>query len=94
MSSISLVVTVIVISFVIIIGVLSYKNSRRKKFIVWGIITMFVLAHVLPVIIANAVATDYWGAAGIYIYLFIPIFLIGLIITLIGLFSRKQSNRK
>ncbi|RLQ92303.1 hypothetical protein [Falsibacillus albus] len=68
-------------------------KSERKKLIVWGIVTMVVIAPILSFllgIIFGVIVRSGFAAGGVMVIVFLITFLVGLI-TLISGLSKKES---
>ncbi|WP_018923984.1 hypothetical protein [Salsuginibacillus kocurii] len=79
---------------VIVTAFLLLKNQTKKlRFIIWGVTTMLVIAPLLSLAIGGSIARteeNMWAAGSIF-YIFPLIFGTGLIILIIGLFKEKGS---
>ena len=72
--------------------VLTVKKSVKRKFIVWGLITIFLFTPFLGWFISIQVAIaegDGFAAVAMMMILFPLFFLIGLILLLYGIFKKK-----
>ena len=82
-----------IIFFGVYLGfVLTVKKSVKRKFIVWGLITIFLFTPFLGWFISIQVAIaegDGFAAVAMMMILFPLFFLIGLILLLFGIFKKK-----
>ena len=82
-----------IIFFGVYLGfVLTLKKSVKRKFIVWGLITIFLFTPFLGWSISIQVAIaegDGFAAVAMMMILFPLFFLIGLILLLYGIFKKK-----
>ena len=82
-----------IIFFGVYLGfVLTVKKSVKRKFIVWGLITIFLFTPFLGWFISIQVAIaegDGFAAVAMMMILFPLFFLIGLILLLYGIFKKK-----
>ena len=71
--------------------ILTIKKSGKRKFIVWGLITIFIFAPFLGWLLSIVYAIkegDGFAGVGMMIILFPLFFIVGLIILGIGIFKK------
>lgn len=74
---------------------LSEGKSKKRKYIVWGITLMLVISPLLSFQIGltyGLIIKDLWAVPATIIILFSIGFIIGLIILLIGVFKKKETD--
>jgi len=74
---------------------LSEGKSKKRKFIVWGITLMLVISPFLSFGIGltyGFAVRDGWAIPGTIIILFPIGFIIGLIMLLVGVFKKKETD--
>lgn len=84
-------------SVIILLGVyfsvtFTKNQSLKKKYIIWGLVTMFILTPFVGWLISIAVAIavgDGFAGVGMMMLLLPTFFIIGLILTLIGIFKKS-----
>lgn len=72
----------------------SKGKTKKRKYIVWGITTMLVIAPLLSWLISISYGIsvgDGFAAIGLLMLLFPLIFLVGIILLVVGAFSKKQA---
>ena len=71
---------------------LSIGKTRKRKYIVWGIVTMIAIAPFLSFSIglSYAIMEENGWAALIMFYLFPIIFVVGLILMIVGIFKKLE----
>lgn len=87
--------------FVLIVSVLlAYQFSkgctRKKKYVIWGVTTMFIIAPGLSWLVSmgyGLMEQNGWAGVALLGILFPLMFLIGLVLFLIGIFSKKDAVR-
>ncbi|MFF3099892.1 hypothetical protein [Viridibacillus arvi] len=68
------------------------NQSLKKKYIIWGLVTMFIFTPFVGWLISIAVAIavgDGFAGVGMLMLLLPSFFIIGLILTLIGIFKKS-----
>ncbi|WP_235907301.1 hypothetical protein [Niallia circulans] len=72
----------------------SMEKTKKRKYIVWGIVLMFAISPFLSFAIglSYAIISESGWAALIMLYIFPIIFLIGLVMLLIGIFKKDKSE--
>lgn len=90
----TLIAFIVFILLTLVVIYLTFGKSRKRGFLIWGLFVMFIGAYLVASIVANVIPTnDSWGALGLFVETFITLFLLGLILTVIGLFlKRKPTN--
>ncbi|MFP8782568.1 hypothetical protein [Planococcus plakortidis] len=71
--------------------------SRKGKYIIWGITTMFVICPLFSWLISMGYALieeNGWAGVALLGILFPVTFTIGLVLLLIGIFSKKDTVRR
>ena len=92
----AIVVATIILTVALTIAYqLGKSKSKKRKYIVWGVITMFAIAPLLSwlisMIYASIEGTGWAGFALISIML-PTLFLSGLVILLVGVFRKKDTE--
>ena len=70
---------------------LTLKKNRKRKFVTWGLLTMFIFAPGLSWLIGMSVGVlvgDGFAGGAMMVILFPIVFIIGLILLLIGIFKK------
>lgn len=87
------VITIALLSFAIFLGYkLTAGKTKKRKRIVWGVITMLVFSPLVSWLVSIAYATiegSGWAGVALMMLLLPLIFLIGLILLLIGIFKKE-----
>ena len=90
------VVAIIILTVALVIAYqLSNSKSKKRKYIVWGITTMLAITPLFSWLISNAYASiEGSGWAGVaMLSIMLPIlFLVGLVILLVGVFRKKETE--
>lgn len=84
-------------SVIILLGVyfsvtFTKNQSLKKKYIIWGLVTMFIFTPFVGWLISIAVAIavgDGFAGVGMMMLLLPTFFIIGLILTFIGIFKKS-----
>ncbi|WP_240793362.1 hypothetical protein [Psychrobacillus vulpis] len=88
---------IVLVSLIILGGVflgfiLTLRKSLKRKLIIWGIITMFIITPFLGWIISILVGIiegDGFAAVGMMMLLFPTFFIIGLVLLIVGFFRKE-----
>ncbi|MFS0864378.1 hypothetical protein [Fredinandcohnia sp. 179-A 10B2 NHS] len=87
------VVTIALLALAVFIGYkLTAAKTKKRKRIVWGVITMLVFSPLVSWLVSIAYATiveSGWAGIALMMLLLPLIFLIGLVILLIGIFKKE-----
>ncbi|MCM3214117.1 hypothetical protein ABER75_24625 [Niallia taxi] len=73
----------------------SMERTKKRKYIVWGIVLMFAISPFLSFAIGLSyavIAANGWAAL-IMLYIFPIIFIIGLGMLLVGIFKKEESAK-
>ena len=76
---------------------LSKGYSRKGKYVIWGITTMFVICPLFSWLVSMGYAhyeRSGWAAVAMLAILYPSTFIIGLVLLLIGIFSKKDTVRR
>lgn len=71
--------------------------SRKGKYIIWGITTMFVICPLFSWLVSMGYAhyeQSGWAAVAMLAILYPSTFITGLVLLLIGIFSKKDTVRR
>ena len=74
---------------------LASGKSRKMKFIVWGLTTMIVIAPIFSWLVSISFAIiveDGFAGIGLMVLMFPVIFLIGIILLLVGIFTKTKQG--
>ena len=73
----------------------SVGKTKKRRNIFWGIVLMFAVSPFLSFAIGltYAILTESGWAAGIMFYIFPIIFIIGLVMLLVGIFKKEESDK-
>lgn len=87
---------VILILALVIASMLSQGGSKKKKYIIWGITTMIAVAPLFSWIIAilyvYAFGADGFAGIGLLMILAPLLFVVGLVILLVGVFTKAKTD--
>lgn len=76
---------------------LSKDYSRKGKYIIWGITTMFVICPLFSWLVSMGYAhyeQSGWAAVAMLAILYPSTFIIGLVLLLMGIFRKKDAVRR
>ncbi|TQR20583.1 hypothetical protein FG384_06870 [Psychrobacillus vulpis] len=85
-------VSLIILGGVFLGFILTLRKSLKRKLIIWGIITMFIITPFLGWIISILVGIiegDGFAAVGMMMLLFPTFFIIGLVLLIVGFFRKE-----
>lgn len=89
-------VAILILIFGLITALLLSQNkSKKRKYIIWGITTMIVVSPLLSWLIGilyGALEGDGFAAAAMMILLFPFLFVVGLIVLIVGIFTKRESE--
>ena len=84
---------VVLVGSLIIAFEVSEREAKKKKFTIWGVTTMSIIAPFFSCLIGMTYALfvgNDWAAFYLIIILFSVLFLIGIIILFAGMFSKND----
>ena len=93
MWDVTLLAFIFIFATVYIGFLLTLKKSKKRKYIIWGLLTIFIFTPVLSWVIGiifGIIEGDGFAAIGMMTLLFPIIFIIGLILFLVGIFKNSS----
>ncbi|WP_214484716.1 hypothetical protein [Bacillus sp. SM2101] len=89
-------IALIILTFTLIVAYkLSHRKSKKKKYIIWGITTIVLIAPLLSWVVSILFAIrvgDGFAGVALLMVMFPLLFLIGLVILLIGIFRKRKAE--
>ncbi|WP_245890090.1 hypothetical protein [Rummeliibacillus pycnus] len=85
-----------VLMIAIILSVsLSLNKSTKKKYLIWGITTILIIAPLLSWLVGILVGIsvgDGFAGLGVMVYGFIIIFIVGIVLIFLGIFKNGKTK--